>query len=255
MSATPSAGLWGMKMACARELAPMSLSVSKYCVMSSNSEMLSVLSFSPVSTLMEFLRPSTMAARCFAMPSPCKRAASASASALTTVLIFSASAAMTAASRNRFCLLISFIECMTSWLGLSSVTKAWWIMKPKSAMCLPSCSCMATEIESLFSKASSSIIFGTWDRTTSATYESTCALTSANLYTAASTRSGITDCWTATLATTKTLSLVLVSMYNSFCSTRREIERRPMQMPQQSQPRQLSPAPMILSNSPKRSTA
>merc|ERR1719392_524550 len=114
---------------------------------------------------------------------------------------------------------------------------------------------MATEISSFFSKASSKVIMGTWERTTSETYASICTCTFVSLYMACSTQSGFTDCWTATLATTKTLSLVLVWTRTWFCSTRDVIERKEMQQPQMSKPAKFRPGGSILLNFPKFSTA
>jgi hypothetical protein len=64
---------------------PMLLSISKYCVISNKSttsfdEAPLICSFD-VKSLMEFLRPSTMALRCRATPTPARYFDSASASA------------------------------------------------------------------------------------------------------------------------------------------------------------------------------
>mmetsp|Transcript_49926 Transcript_49926/g.100500 ORF Transcript_49926/g.100500 Transcript_49926/m.100500 type:complete len:216 (-) Transcript_49926:549-1196(-) len=128
-SATAPA-LWGRKTVWALVFAAMSRSVSKYCVIRSSSETFSVDRVSCVPWVMESRRPSMIARRCRAIPSPWSCAASAEASAAFTTLIFSASAAMMEASRRRFCLLISFMECMTSALGVSSVTRDLWMAKP-----------------------------------------------------------------------------------------------------------------------------
>mmetsp|Transcript_47183 Transcript_47183/g.135074 ORF Transcript_47183/g.135074 Transcript_47183/m.135074 type:complete len:214 (+) Transcript_47183:98-739(+) len=194
MSRTPSAGLCGMNTELDFEFAPISFSVSKYCVMSNSSETLSEESCSSVPEVTDLFRPSTIASRCFAMPSPCRRADSHSASAFFTTRILSASAAIIAASRRRLCLLISFMEFITSWLGFSSVTRALMIWNPYSCMLLVRASFTAEEILSFSSNASSNVIFGTDDRTTSETYESICALTLASLYMADSACSGMTCC-------------------------------------------------------------
>jgi hypothetical protein len=87
--------------------------------------------------------PSTIALRCFAIPSPCRYLLSASASAALTCKIFSASAFSAAASRKRTAArdighelitrtlknmiglpLISFILLRTKGSGVRSTTKA-----------------------------------------------------------------------------------------------------------------------------------
>merc|ERR1712151_144632 len=71
ISVTPPGPL-GTKTVCAFDCAPMSRSVSKYCVMSSSSETFSLLSVSLVPLVIESFRPSIIAARCRAIPRPCK---------------------------------------------------------------------------------------------------------------------------------------------------------------------------------------
>merc|ERR1719387_3502275 len=246
---------WGRKTVCALEFAAMSRSVSKYWVIRRSSEIFSVERFSPVPWVIESRSPSMIARRWRAMPSPWSWAASAAASAAFTTLIFSASAAMTDASRRWRCLLISFMDATTEASGTSSVTKALWIWKPYAAISFMSLSWMAREMSSFFSKASSRVIIGTCERTTSETYASICTWTLVSLYMACSTHSGFTDCCTATLAMTKTLSLVLVWTRTWFCSTREVIERKEMQQPQMSKPAKFKPGGSILLNFPKFSTA
>ena len=96
---------------------PMLLSMSKYCVISSKSttsleEAPLICSFD-VKSLIEFLRPSTMALRCRATPTPARYFDSASASADFSYNTLSPSAFSAAASFNLLDALISFMALRT----------------------------------------------------------------------------------------------------------------------------------------------
>ena len=74
-----------MKTVCVSGRVPMAFSMSKYCVISSKSttslELAPLICSFDVKSLMEFLRPSTMALRWRATPTPARYFDSASASA------------------------------------------------------------------------------------------------------------------------------------------------------------------------------
>mmetsp|Transcript_65871 Transcript_65871/g.155130 ORF Transcript_65871/g.155130 Transcript_65871/m.155130 type:complete len:251 (-) Transcript_65871:432-1184(-) len=125
-----SASAFGMKKVLLFLRQPMSLTVSKYCEMISSLDSSSVVACPPVLSSTAVRRPSMMAPRCLARPSPCSSAASACASAAFTSRILSASACMIAASRSRFCRLISFMASMTDWCKRIWVQRTLLMVKP-----------------------------------------------------------------------------------------------------------------------------
>mmetsp|Transcript_51042 Transcript_51042/g.128064 ORF Transcript_51042/g.128064 Transcript_51042/m.128064 type:complete len:212 (+) Transcript_51042:116-751(+) len=156
-SAPSEPGLCGMKIVWWPDWAPRSLSVSKYCVMRTRSR----TSLAPMPLM--FLeksctlsrRPSTIALRCRAIPSPCRYLDSASASAFLTINTLSASAFSWVATRCRLLALISFMASRTRRSGDTSVTNVLMIVQPNSSMDLRSSSLTAVAISSLLSKTSS----------------------------------------------------------------------------------------------------
>src|SRR5271167_5156687 len=115
-------GVCGINTVLVRSFAAMSFKVSKYCVIKTSCMTSCGVEpgtvFAKSST--ESFKPEMMDLRWLAMPSPCSRVDSASASACFTKSNLFVSARDTVASRSRCAALISFIAAFTFWSGTIS---------------------------------------------------------------------------------------------------------------------------------------